>query len=145
MKLLTSRASRLRAKKVLPLLVVAVVAVLVGLSAFGSQSANEEAFAFNIYWPSPSNYYSGVAPPNVYLRINYTGPNVGNYTYIVTYNSSSGAEIAARGNVLVSRLSPFTAYGLIPVPPGAIVTAKAEVYRGAVSQHNLIYFKSIQL
>ena len=134
-----------RTRRLVPLVVVAATAclVFVGL-AFSPTFSNSQNFAFGAYWPSPSAYYPGSTPPNVYLQINYTGTGSGSYTYSITYYSASGHVTATSGSVLVSSLSPFTAYVTIPTSQSGTVVVTANVYAAGANQ-NLVYSKSISL
>jgi hypothetical protein len=140
-----SGAARHRIRMYLPYLVVAAVTTSLVLSAAAAYRTNDQTFAFSVYWPPPSSYYPGASPPNVYLVINYTGPGTGNYTYVIGYESASSFVVVAEGEVMVSNLSPFTAYASVPLPPNSSLVVQAEVYRGAAAPQDLVYSRSVTL
>ena len=75
------------ARKLLPSIVVVVAIIAVGIGLLGGNGNHPTAaFAFNIYWASPSAYVPGTLPPTAYLQINYTGPGDGAFAYTITSN-----------------------------------------------------------
>lgn len=136
--------SRRMARRLLPLVVVLVVASIVAISLVSSVNNTSETFAFNIYWPSPSSSTPGTAPPTAYLQINYTGSGEGNYTYIIAYNSSSGA-VVYHNSALVSSAAPFRDYVFINVPSNETVVVSVQVFRDQGPQAQLLFTKSITL
>jgi hypothetical protein len=137
--------SKRRARRMLAILVVFTVTTVVVIGIASYNFGSREAFAFNISYPAPTTYIPGSSPPNLYLQINYTGPGVGSFYYVVTYNSSSGSVVAGQGAVLVSPLSPYTAYFIIGVPTNTIVVANAQVFSNSASSHSLLFTKSVSL
>jgi hypothetical protein len=117
---------------------------VVALNLLVQESSFDESFSFNVLWPSPTAYPSSV-PPNVALRINYTGHGYGDYAYLITYNTTQGMQTASTGDAYVSPLSPFTAYAWIPVPANSIVVVQAVVYRGTPTPQNLVFRKTLSL
>lgn len=132
-------------RRLLPYAVVAVVALILLSSLFTSSVETRTTYAFNVYWPAPSNYAPGDIPPNVYLQINYTGSGMGNFTYFILYNSSAGGQVISHGTVLVSKLSPFTAFAIIPVGLLGGINATGEIYSNSPTRSNLVYEKSINM
>jgi hypothetical protein len=129
----------------MPYVIVAAVLSIVVISAVDSGQSSRATFAFNVFWPAPTSYAPGVIPPNIFLRINFTGPGVGNYSYSITYDSGSGSIQASQGNVLVSHVSPFTAYLYIPLSRGTTTSVTAVVYEGSPSEHKILYTKTLEL
>ena len=134
---------RQKLKRLLPFLVVAVVLLTVGVSVVNYNGPTRVSFTFNTYWPPPSEYYPGEVLPNAFLQINYTSSGIGNYTYVVTYSTTSQDNVVGRGSVLVSKLSPYTAYFNIPVIQGESGVAQAIIYKGSETSGQVVYTKSI--
>ena len=131
-------------RKMLPPSVVVGVIILLAFSAAGYFFGVRESFEFKALRPNPSSVTQGSTPSDVFLQINFTSPGTGNFTYIVTYNTSHGEEIAGEGNILVSHLSPATAYFYIPLN-GDPVIVQAEVFKGAATSQNLVFSKNVTL
>ena len=129
----------------LPYAAVAVVALTLVSGLLTTTSGSRSSYAFNVYWPAPSSYVPGDTPPNVYLQINYTGPGMGNFTYIIYYNSTAGGRVVSQGTVLVSKLSPFTAFAIIPVTVQGGVSATGEIFSNSPTRGDLVYTKSINM
>jgi hypothetical protein len=133
-----------RPRRWLPLAVVLVVILLIASNAVSSLQSNHESFAFNVNWPTPSAYVPGTTPPSAYLEINYTGPGEGNYTYTISYNSSSGV-VAYQESALVSSVAPFRDYIFINTPPNETVVVTVQVFGGSESQGQLLFTKSVTI
>lgn len=130
-------------RRILPLALVVAVTAVVIFSAVGTQYSSQEAFGFQILWPAPSTYIPGTTPPTAYLEINYTGPGTGNYTYVITSNSTGTVAVLGHGNAVVSPLASFRDYVFVSVPPNAVVLLQADVYRGAAVPQNLLFSKTL--
>lgn len=133
------------ARKLLPIVVVIAVAVMVIFSTASDLTGSNEAFAFKVFWPSPSTYTPGTTPPAAYLEINYTGPGRGNYTFVITSNLTGTTALLGRGNALVSSLAPFRDYVFVNVSGNAVVLIQARVYRGSPLPQNLLFAKTISI
>lgn len=130
-----------RLKRLGPIVLVGVVlaAAMLGVGNFFTRTSQD--FAFSAYWPQPGTPTGNDA--DVVLHINYTGPTLANFTYVISYVDSSGVVVAGQNEVQVGDF-PFSAYLYVPVPEQGVV-ATATVYRGAISPLNLVFTKSIEL
>ncbi|MDG6900221.1 MAG: hypothetical protein JRM88_06635 [Nitrososphaerota archaeon] len=133
---------RLRAKRLIPLAVIAVVALLIIVSASNTVNQRSSAFAFRVYWPPPSTYVPGSTPPAAYLEINYTGSGMQSFDFLIRFNTTTGEMVVANSSALVSSLFSYRAYVNIPVSPGLVVVANAEVFKGT-APHSLLYNQSL--
>jgi hypothetical protein len=134
------------ARKLLPFIVVVVAIIAVGLGLLGGIGNHPTAaFAFNVYWPSPSSYVPGTLPPTAYLQINYTGSGNGAFAYTITSNSSGRVTTLGQGDALVSSAAPFRDWVFVNLPSNAIVELNVQVYRGSAEPQNLIFTKTIDV
>ncbi len=129
--------------------VIPVAAILVSLLflAYNTSLASQGShatFAFQTYWPSPASYVPGTGPPVAYLQINYTSSGEGSYSYLITYNTTSGIAKAGGGQAIVSQGAPFRAYVYIPVSSNETVVARAVVYSGQNSDQ-IVFSQTLNL
>lgn len=122
----------------------AVIALVLVLSAW---------FALGL--PKPRAYVTsglvesqepGIYLPDVFFTVNYTGPGYGNFSYVVTYNSTEGSVRAQRSPVLLSQGYPFTFTLFESWPTNGTLMTRIQVYMNASpSDHRLIYDRTIYL
>ena len=132
-----------RTQRLLALGVTVAAIVFISLSAYDSAAGNHVTYSFQSYWAQPSTYTPGTFPPTAYLQINYTGGGMGQYYYVISYNSTSGYVVAGHGTASVSALAVFRAYVNIPAPPSGVAVATAQVFNGSDSNGTLVYTSSI--
>lgn len=135
----------MKPRKILPVAIVIVVLSVAVLGLINLETTPRVSFAFEVNYQPPTSYAPGVVPPNVYLAINFTGPGYGSYSYTITFNDTSGTSVAANGTVVVSHLSPFTAYTYIPVPADGVTVAHARIFRTGGNQGALVFAKTLIL
>ena len=132
-------------KKLIPILVVLITSLVVVANSYNGFQVGRASFVFDPYWPAPASYTPGTLPPTAYLQINYTGPGVGSYSYLVTYNSTSGTAVAANGTALVAQGAPFRAYVYIAIPANGVVVAHVVVFGTLTHDGHVMYSKDIGL
>ncbi len=128
-------------RRYLPLLVVAIVGIAAVVGVDGFTNRTESAYAFSAYFPQPGYPIGNNA--DVQLQINYTAPAPSYFFYVISYQSPSGHAVAGQNRVLVGNF-PFSAFVYVPVPVQGVV-ANAVVYKGSMTEQNLVYNASIIL
>lgn len=88
----------------------------------------------------------GIYLPDVFFTVNYTGPGHGNFSYVVTYNTTDGKVRVQHSPLLVSPPYPFT-YALFEQwPTNSALSARIQVFVGAPSGgYRLVYDRTIYL
>ncbi|MDG6938171.1 MAG: hypothetical protein JRN13_06830 [Nitrososphaerota archaeon] len=132
-----------RKQRLLALGVTVAAIVFIGLSSYDNAVGTHVAYSFQSYWAQPALYTPGTFLPTAYLQINYTGGGMGQYYYVISYNSTSGYIVAGHGTASVSDLAVFRAYVNIPAPSNGVTVATAQVYNGSDQNGTLVYTASI--
>ena len=133
------------ATRYMPAAVIAVVLLAIAASVVAGHSKVELDVSFQPFFPQPTSYTPGVSQSNVLLMINYTGPGTGGYSYVVTYNSSAGTQVAGRGVVSLPGGTSSSAFFLIPIAPTGTVLAKAQIFKGGEASGPAVCSESLSL
>ncbi|MDG6898411.1 MAG: hypothetical protein JRN24_01600 [Nitrososphaerota archaeon] len=136
---------RRNAKKSVPFVVVAAVLFVIGISMLSSSTQVQVRASLQVYFPSPMSYTPGVEQPNALLTINYTGPGTGDYYFLVTYNSSSGTQIASRGAVALASGTSSSIFLQIPIGSSGTVVTHATVFKGVDASGTAVYSDNLVL
>ena len=133
------------ATRYMPAAVIAVVLLAIAASVVVSHSKVELGVSLQPYFPRPTSYTPGVSQSNLLLMINYTGPGTGLYSYLVTYNSSAGTQVAGRGVVSLPSGTSSSVFFLIPIAPAGTVLAQAQIFKGGEASGEAVYTESLSL
>jgi hypothetical protein len=105
--------------------------------------------------PSPHAYVTsglvesqepGIYLPDVYFMLNYTGPGYGNFSYIVTYNSTDGSVRSQSSPVLLAQGYAFKFTLFESWPRKGTLMTRIQVYMNTPpSGHRLVYDRTIYL
>ena len=123
-----------------------MVAAALAIAAFGlrgSVSARHGAFAFQKNWQVPSSYVPGTVPPAAYLRINYIGPGVGTYTYLILARPNGSTVVLSNSPAVVSSEASFWAFVHTKISSSSNVTLVAEVFSGGPESGNVQFSRTL--
>lgn len=120
---------------------VAVLCICLGLSFSNSLTKGPVTVEAGILNPPPG--FIGANSPNIYFTISYSGAGFGNYTYVISYNSTGGPYSNSE-NVLVRSGTTFTYNLYVPTQAGSVSVVNISVYRGnSQTPPSLIFQKTL--
>ena len=121
--------------------IIALVSVM-GYSLYANLSSSSTVVGAEVVFQPQT--FPGYNVPDVVLWINYTGPGLGNFTYVVSFNTTGGAMRSYTGYALVGSHMPFADYIYDPSPAHGISVVSIEVYSGrSLTPQNLVYQKAL--